>query len=82
MFQFAYRQLYSTEMALLWVQNDILQSVDSVGGAILVLLDLSAAFDTIDHQKPLDVLDYSFGIRGDALRWSKSYLEDRTQNWV
>ena len=67
-FQSAYRQLHSTETALLRVQNDIIQAVDSEGGAILVLLDLSAAFDTIDHQKLLDLLDYSFGIRGDALR--------------
>ena len=58
--------------------NDILQAVDSEGGAILVLLDLSAAFDTIDHQKLLNLLDYSFGIRGDSLRWFK-YLQDRTQ---
>ena len=78
-FQSAYRQLHSTETALLRVQNDILQAVDSDGGAILVLLDLSAAFDTIDHQKLLDLLDCSFGIRGDALKWFKSYLQDRTQ---
>ena len=50
-FQSAYRQLHSTETALLRVQNDILQAVDSRGGAILVLLDLGAAFDTIDHKK-------------------------------
>ena len=78
-FQSAYRQLHSTETALLRVQNDILQAVDSEGGAILVPLNLSAAFDTIDHQKLLDLLDYSFGIRGDPLKWFKSYLQDRTQ---
>ena len=78
-FQSAYRQLHSTETALLRVQNDIRQAVDSDGGAILVLLDLSAASDTIDHQKLLGLLDYSFRIRGDALRWFKSYLQDRTQ---
>ena len=48
-FQSAYKQLCSTETALLQVQNDILQAADSEGGAILVLLDLSAAFDTVDH---------------------------------
>ena len=78
-FQSAYRQLHSTETALRRVQNDILQVVDSKGGAILVLLYLSAPFDIIDHQKLLDILDYSFGIRGDALRWFKSYLRDITQ---
>ena len=50
-FQSAYRQLHSTETALLRLQNDILQAVDSEGGVILVPLDLSAAFDTIDHHK-------------------------------
>ena len=48
-FQSANRQLHSTETALLRVQNDLLQAVDNEGGAILVLLDLSAAFDTIDR---------------------------------
>ena len=52
-FQSAYRQLHSTETALLRVQNDILQAVDSRGGAILVLFDLSAVFDTIDHEEHL-----------------------------
>ena len=56
-FQSAYRQLHSTETASLRVQNDILQAVDSRGGAILVLLDLSAAFDTIDHEKLIRTLD-------------------------
>ena len=78
MFQSAYKPIHSTETALLRVQNDILQAVNSEGGAILVLLDLSADFDTIDHQKLLELLDYSFGIRGDALKWFKSYIQDRT----
>ena len=56
-FQSAYRQLHSTETAALRVQNDILQVVDSRGGAILVLPDLSAAFDTIDREKLIRTLD-------------------------
>ena len=47
--QSAYRQLHSTETALLYVQNYILQAGDSRGGTIQVLLGLSAEFDTIDH---------------------------------
>ena len=78
-FQSANRQLQSTETALLRVKYVIVQAVDSDGGAILVLLDLSAAFDTIDHQKLWGLLDYFFGIRGNALRWFKSYLQYRTQ---
>ena len=74
-----HRQLHSTETALLRVQNDLFQAVDNEGGAILVLLNLSAAFDTIDHQKLLNLLNQSFGIRGVALRWFESYLKDRTQ---
>ena len=80
-FRSACRQLRSTETTLLRVQNDILQAVDNEdeGGAILVLLSLSAAFDTIDHQKLLNLWNQSFGIRGVALKWFESYLKDRTQ---
>ena len=43
------------------------------------MLDLSAAFDVIDHNILLNRLDYAFGISGDALSWIQSYLVDRTQ---
>ena len=78
-YQSAYRQLHSTETALLCVQNDLLQAVDTHGGAILVLLDLSAAFDTIDHHCLLHILESSFGIQGNVLAWFQSYLTGRTQ---
>ena len=71
--------LCSTETALLCVQNDLLQAVDTHGGAILVLLDLSAAFDTIDHHCLLHILESSFGIQGNVLAWFQSYLTGRTQ---
>ena len=77
-FQSAYRQLHSTETAPLCVQNDLLQAVNNEGRAILVLLDLSAAFATIDHQKLSNLLNQSFGIRGVALKWLESYLKDGT----
>ena len=67
-FQSAYKQLHNTETALLRVQNDILQAVDSRGGAIRVLLDLSAAFDTIDHEKLTRTLDTYCGIKGGPLK--------------
>ena len=79
-FQSAYRQLHSTETALLRVHNDILQAVDNCGGAILVLLDLSAAFDTIYHEKLIGILDTYCGIKGDPLKWFSSYLKDRVQS--
>lgn len=47
--QAAYQQSHSTETALLRVQNDILRAIDCKKEVILVMLDLSAAFDTIDH---------------------------------
>lgn len=78
-FQSAYREHHSTETALLRVQNDLLVAVDEHGGAILVLLDLSAAFDTIDHSTLLNLLHERFGIQGLALKWVKSYLSDREQ---
>ena len=79
-FQSAYRQFHSTETALLCVQNGLLQAVDNEGRAILVLLDLNAAFDTTYHQKLLTLLNQSCGIGGVALEWFESYLMDRTQN--
>jgi hypothetical protein len=78
--QSAYRKYHSTETALLKVQNDILEAVDEGSVAVLVLLDLSAAFDTIDHEKLLDHLQNRLGITGDALAWFRSYLTDRHQS--
>ena len=65
-FRSACRQLHSTDTAILRVTNDLLQAVDNEGRAILALLDLSVAFD---HQKLLNVLNQSLGIRGVALKW-------------
>ena len=78
-FQSAYRAYHSTETALLRVFNDLLLSVDTHGGAILVLLDLSAAFDTIDHATLLEALQSQCGITGTVLKWFASYLSDRSQ---
>ena len=78
-FQSAYRQLHSTETALLRVQNDLLRAVDTHWGAILVLPHLSAVFDTIDHQCWLHTLESSSGIKGKVLDWFQSYLTGCTQ---
>ena len=77
--QSAYEKFHSTETALLKVQNDLLMSIDADGGAILVLLDLSAAFDTIDHSVLLNRLS-DLGIHGAVLSWFKSYLTGRRQS--
>ncbi len=59
--------------------NDLLSSSDRGCISLLVLLDFSAAFDTIDHNSLLNRLENSVGISGSALAWLKSYLADRHQ---
>ena len=77
--QSAYRLGHSTETALLKVHYDLLMNMDAQRVTLLVLLDLSAAFDTVDHEVLLTRLRSSFGIRGTALRWFASYLSNRWQ---
>ena len=72
--QSAYRKHHSTETALLRVVNDIHQAIDNKCEAVLVLLDLSAAFDTIDPAILLDRLRDRYGFSGTILRWIESYL--------
>ena len=78
-FQFAYRAHHSAETALLRVYNDIAMSIDNQKSVVLVLLDLSAASDTVDHSLLLARLSTRFGICDQALDWFRSYLSDRTQ---
>ena len=77
--QSAYRLHHSTETALLRIHNDIVAAIDQGDVGALVLLDLSAAFDTVDHSVLVDVMRERFGITGDALQWIMSYLSNRTQ---
>jgi exonuclease III len=77
--QSAYKSFHSTESALLKVQNDILSYIDNRKGVILVLLDLSAAFDTVEHGILLSLMESRLGITGTVLNWFQSYLNNRTQ---
>ena len=78
-YQSAYRKFHSTKTALLKIHNDILASMDAGKVTALTVLDLSAAFDTIDHTILLRRLDYWFGVTGKALNWFKLYLTGRCQ---
>ena len=62
--QSAYRKNHSTENTLIKVTNDILSALDKRQCVFLVLLDLSAAFDTIDHQVFLSQLCMEYGMKG------------------
>ena len=77
--QSADKKYHSTETALIKVHNDIVTAIDVGHSVILVLLDLSAAFDTVDHRTFLRRLFTRFGIRNKALDWFVSYLSGRTQ---
>ena len=80
--QSAYKSAHSTETALLKTVNDILLNMNSQHMSLLVLLDLSAAFDTVDHNILLRRLKTSFGVTSDALKWFDSYLSGRTQRVI
>ena len=75
--QSVYRDKHSTETALIIVQNYIFTALDAGSSAILLMLDLSAALDRIDHNILLSRLCNVYGITGNALDWFRSYLTGR-----
>jgi exonuclease III len=76
-YQSAYRKNYSTETAVVKVVSDILMAMEHQKLTAFVSMDLSAAFDTVDHDILLEVLNRNFGISGSAMDWFKSYLSNR-----
>jgi len=76
--QSAYRLFHSTETALSKVYNDLLLAADGGQVSALCLLNLTAAFDTVDHHLLLSRLERQFGLRGVVLLWFRFYLSGRT----
>lgn len=79
-FQSAYKAGHSTESALLKIKSDIHLSLSKGHCTALTLLDLSAAFDTIDHPLLLGRLSSDYGLSGSVLKWFTSYLTNRRQS--
>ena len=77
----AYHPFYSTETALIKVHSDLLRALDDGCAVLLVLLDLSAVFDTLDHDILLDRLN-NLGVLGTVLQWMASYVQDRLQRII
>ena len=78
-YQLAYKKHHSSQTALLKVKNEILMNMNAQAVTLLVLLDCSAAFDTVQHDILLDRLSSTIGVAGRALSWLTSYLNDRSQ---
>ena len=77
-FQSGFRPHHDAEMALVVLLDDLLREADRGKTSLLVLLDISAAFDTVDHGILLGKLS-ELGIGGLALAWLRSFLEDHPQ---
>lgn len=77
-YQSAYRKGFSTETALVKLQNDVLCNMEKQRVTALVCVDLSAAFDTVNHDILLDVLENKFGLSSTALTWFENYLRPRS----
>ena len=77
--QSAYRRHHSSVTALLKVRNDILLNINKQHVTLLVLLDLSAAFDTVDLEILLESMTSKLSIGGSVLSWFRSYLSCRSQ---
>ena len=78
-YQHGYKKFHGTETISLKLVNDILIGFESNSATIVLLIDLSAAFDTVDITKLLNILEKDIGIGGIALQWLKSFLVGRSQ---
>ena len=78
--QSSYRKFHSTESALTCLHDDILRAIDGNTIILLIMLGLSGAFDTVDHDVLLERLKSELGICVTALNWFKSYMSGRSQS--
>lgn len=77
-----FRTGHSTETAILHIMDDALQALDQNQTCLLVLLDLSSAFDTVNHENLLARLHDRMGFTGDVLKWFESFLQNRTHRFL
>ena len=77
-YQLAYRRNYSCETALIEITNDCLWAMENQMVTAMVAIDLSAAFDTVDHEILLEVLNKKIGLHYTALQWFDNYLRFRS----
>ena len=80
--QFAYKKQHSTEHLVLQIVDEVLIGFEKGSATIVVLLDLSAAFDTVNLEKLMNILEYEIHIKGTALKWFKSFLFGRSQKVI
>ena len=78
-YEHGYKKCHSTETLLLPLVNNTLLSLDAFLAVIWLLIDLSAAFDTVDIDLELHILEFEIGIGGTALKWFSSFLKGRLQ---
>lgn len=77
--QSVFRRFHSTETVILKFHNDMVRAINDGKVTVLALLDLSSAFDSVDHDILLRVLEFRFGLNGVSLSWFHSYLTGRHQ---
>ena len=77
--QYGYKKDHSCETMLVKLIDDIMIGVNNKSGVVVLIVDLSAAFDTVDHRVLLNILQYKYHISGVALAWIKSFLSGRSQ---
>ena len=80
--QSAYRKNHSCETSLIKLVEDLLWAMEKQLVTAVVILDLSAAFDTLDHDLLQEVLEKRFGVTDKAKKWSSNYIKQRKFNVI